>query len=375
MPKIIVSLWHIPTLRHPLAIGRSQDQYDTDRLDRRLSLLEAALGTCQAKIDSSKVTGSKSFKAVFVAPEYFFSSHKVTDNDYDPLRFYPFNEKFKPRLEQRLHDLSRRFPDILIIPGTAYYWKNPYSRPPELANKLDKSSGQRTIARQPAEQVANYRLTKAGEEVGQVIEREKYYYGDAQINQGHPGFSGGGKRPSVPSMVQKQTHIQGAQAGGLYIVRNVAYVFLNGERKAKYDKQGDYSEAPSADTVYIPGSADGQVDVDGYKIAFEVCFDHCLGRLKKAGTTPHFHIVASACVNNFPDHMANRDGGYFLHASTDPDATRVLRNQGGTQVKDNNVKIPEETGGEGILYHWELELPPPGKAPRAGVLNLTNAAQ
>lgn len=65
-------------------------------------------------------------------------------------------------------------------------------------------------------------------------------------------------------------------------------------------------------SVFIPGSADGQVDVDGFRIAFEVCFDHCLGRLKRAGTQPHFHIVASVCVANFPDHMANLDGGYFL---------------------------------------------------------------
>ena len=240
MPNIIVSLWHIPTLRHPLANGLSQDAYDQSRLNRRLLLLEDALRKCQAKIDSSKVGGGRSFKAILVAPEYFFSSHKVDDINYDPLRFYPFNEKFKPMLEQRLYDLSRNFPSILIIPGTAYYWKNPFQRPPELASKLDTATGQRTIARSPAEQIAGiagHRFAKTDQQIGNAIERERYYYGPDQIFRGHPGFSAGGLRPAVPSMVQKQTQLRTARTPGasLCIVRNVAYMFLKRNRSDPYD--------------------------------------------------------------------------------------------------------------------------------------------
>jgi hypothetical protein len=161
----------------------------------------------------------------------------------------------------------------------------------------------------------------------------------------------------IPSTGDKRQKIASGVAN---LMRNTAYVCLNGKVRFKYAKRDDFHEAVGADhnTVFIPGAQVGLATIEGIRFGFEICRDHGYGLLSKArgAQKVQVHIVSSAEVTNEDEQMPVEPGGYFLHASSNIRNTAVYQNRGDRMLEletlpDSN----DEVDGDPLLY-WRIQL-------------------
>ena len=151
------------------------------------------------------------------------------------------------------------------------------------------------------------------------------------------------------------------------VVRNATYLYLNGTRHGKYDKQSDYFESTCSpdEMVFVPGTRDECPVIGRHRFGIEICADHALGRLKKRNPTGiHFHVVASDSVDNIETHMAMTEHGYYLHASSDEDETGVYYKDAKGMITelDGDEYLGSEPCGGGDLHYYLVKLPPtPGE--------------
>jgi predicted amidohydrolase len=233
------------------------------------------------------------FSTILVAPEYFFTGKW-------PHRS-PMLETTKVTLDQHLEQLSDACKKILLVPGSLYYFKT----------TTDKRR-KKAVARINDRGMTDLKLF-GGEEA--------FYYNFTKESVGSHYATG----LKVPSLVDKMT---AASEGPLRLglLRNTAYLFLDGNRVAKYDKQSDYHESLNSpdDMVFVPGTDKECPRIGAHRFGIEICFDHALGRLNKRGIGDlDFHIVVSDYADNNQAHMAMGRFGYFLHASTNTSETKV----------------------------------------------------
>ncbi|MEO7966326.1 MAG: hypothetical protein ABIT38_20685, partial [Gemmatimonadaceae bacterium] len=82
------------------------------RLDRRLELAQQWINSRAAQLNTNLP-----YQGIFLAPEYLFTKQSAT-NERNPM-----SESRRLRLEQSFLGLSRKYPKILIVPGTVFYAK------------------------------------------------------------------------------------------------------------------------------------------------------------------------------------------------------------------------------------------------------------
>ena len=148
------------------------------------------------------------------------------------------------------------------------------------------------------------------------------------------GWKTDGSNISIPSL-KSVSGALGLKSKG-YRAYNELYPFLGGEVRKPYLKSWDFKETEGAtvtDQAFIPGSSSGTIDIGGFEFGMEVCFDHANGNLKSKGKEVDFHIVVSDSVETVDANMAMKDGGFFIHASTDWNQTCVHSRSGATKKK------------------------------------------
>lgn len=79
---------------------------------------EDALARANALMNEHSVGGEV---RVFVAPEYYFSGHAITDGGGTQIQSHSRDEKHK--LYDKIKSTSSRYPDVLLIPGSIAYGK------------------------------------------------------------------------------------------------------------------------------------------------------------------------------------------------------------------------------------------------------------
>lgn len=160
-------------------------------------------------------------------------------------------------------------------------------------------------------------------------------------------------------------------------VHNVTSLILNGKVWGTYDKHTDFYETKSTSpdqSMFVPGTQDECPEIgDGvrkFRFGVEICFDHGNAVLKRRSPPNlHFHIVVSDSVPNNPSNMAMRNGGYFLHASTDHSKTVVYRRNDSGQLVDGTATLRKQSHplGADFLDFFLIQLPrplPPPPPPR-----------
>lgn len=337
-------------------------------LDNRLKQLDTCLAKLsqQIGIEGVKYSIDGAVQGVFLAPEYFFSEQGAKRAPLDELDYY--------RLEQKLCALSKKYPSILIVPGTIFYKKNLIRPADTLAKyKFNEKTGRRELEKTSSSDRRariGFELLAAAKNTKQVLGETAVLVGDIRPATSH----------LVPSHLDLAKPLLDKTKNPV-IVRNAAYLFLNGRRYAKYDKQTDFKEALSNnpdDLMFIPGTKDQCPDVLGYKCGMEICYDHANGVLqKRAPVGLHFHFVVSDWAKIDRSHMAMAKGGYFFHASTNYDWACVFWRSDAntlenlTENKFHHV-LSEKTGNCHLdLYclpmppakNVILALPPPPRAP------------
>jgi hypothetical protein len=69
----------------------------------------------------------------------------------------------------------------------------------------------------------------------------------------------------------------------------------------------------------------GTREIRKFNFGVEVCFDHANGALKGKNPNADFHVVVSDYVDTNETNMAMGNGGYFIHASSNPNQSCVYK--------------------------------------------------
>lgn len=317
----------------------------------KLAGMEKALAACQQRINTraNDLSTTNEFQAIFAAPEYYFTgvgAHRV-----------PMSEADKVNLEHSLLKLSVKYPKTLIVPGSVYYAK-PLIRAAN-APKLDRQT--RQVVPAPNVKDRREKTTQALTKVGlREMNQEKDLGSFLVFQEGGAGV-GNISGLMVPSIMDKQAAVHSKNP---LILRNSTYLYLNGKRYGKYDKQSDFHESLHSpdELVFVSGTKDECPQVGPHRFGVEICLDHAMSRLKKRNPVGlDFHLVVSDHVNNQQTGMAMAEFGYFLHASSAASETQVMwRNDAGALVdltNDNQYWFDSQVQGTGSLDFWCLPLP------------------
>ncbi len=351
----VVALWNIHNRDSNFKLSSAQ----------RIRTLDQALKMCQDYVDAHDVQADNAFHAIFLLPEYYFS--KQTDGPRGAM-----SEEEAIMTRKALLVLSKKYPKILIVPGTIHYHE---------------------LMTEDAKREAGYQLLLAAK---QRVERQtagfNRYVAVQQASIGVPANSKLPKPQLKPSKVLNATMSHGPTGGFSKVpsineladslvagtatrrVRNATYLFLGGEIYGQYDKQADFYEALSHSPdkmMFIPGTQDQCPQIGNgqrkHRFGLEICADHANGILKDRNPDKlHFHLVVSDAVKSEPAFMAMAKGGYFLHASTNPNECRVFRHELSGMLNELTGTLPWETlehgpgkQGSGNLYMCPLPLPKP----------------
>jgi len=248
----------------------------------------------QAK--SADLEKGNAFQAIFVSPEYQF-----TDPTAPSVR-QAMDEATKNTLLSALEGISTSYKEILMFPGTVF-WKQLLDTP-ENVQKFE------------AQLVASELTLKNLGRKADVV--------DANQNLG-------GK--NVPGLKDLSKAVKVTTA---YRAYNELYPFLDGKRWTPYLKNWDFKEtegATATSQAFVPGCSAGKKDIGGFEFGMEICFDHFNAGLKGKGGEVDFHIVTSDSVGTLEANMMMKNGGYFIHASSDTNQTCVYSRTGGTKTK------------------------------------------
>jgi hypothetical protein len=313
-----------------------------------------ALEVCRQRIrdNLNNISKTNLFQAIFAAPEYYFSQPSKS-----AFRV-PMNEDAQVQTEWYILRLSRENPKTVIMPGTVYYEKKSFRD--VHGTKLDR---EKTTVVPTWNKSSKDRRHKAFSQLSDAMMRDfkdddtlPYvgYSTDTVIPVGPTGLP-------LPSMLTKWDALYEKTP---QLVRNTTYLYLNGTRHAKYDKQTDFHESLNApdNMVFVPGTQDECPFIGEYKFGVEICADHAIGRLRRRSPTGlAFHIVASDYVANNVINMSMGKQGYFLHASTHKEQTAVYyKDENGhiAPIKDKEKGyLGEHKFGTSSFSFWLLPLP------------------
>jgi hypothetical protein len=370
--KLVVSTWN-----------RGSRLQQNENNDSRISSLNAAVKATAAQIAAQGYESSGLVKGIFVAPEYFFAAKYagfVLNGGGKVPR--PIGAVAHDDLLRKLDSLSRAFPRILIVPGTVA-WKKPFDLAELQARERyyrGRAAHMPPLTGEPLTRAlrAEYQRSAIDSSLTDSADRARYkrtnnldmpteLVSEAEfdtLKTTHPQL--------YATMVQVVSALDrlgkaayaaidryNANPGGItHTMQNTAYAFLNGQVVFRYSKQGNFhEEVGDSGLVFAPGARSGVQDIEGIKFGFEVCLDHNLGVLSRqlrAGHHIDVQVVTSDWVKYKPEHAVVRDGGYFVHASTNASATGVWQLNNGKAVLAPKLGAGNVDGTE--LAHWEVDV-------------------
>jgi hypothetical protein len=242
------------------------------------------------------------YQSIFLAPEYFFSNQRHAND-----RFY--SKDVKQFIVSRLSALAKRYPKILIIPGTVLWKKSAYREGP-----IAKGFG---IGFGPS--------PKNQSRANKTLARLATARANFQTDDNLPGWSHSGKFGRDDSDIGNEQnfympkyYLDNAKALNTQIAQNVAYIY-KGDVVLKYHKAGNFKEVEGeADNiVFAPGVISGKFKVGAVSYGIEVCRDHCMEVLKQGGGSVNIQVIVSSYIPNISDGMVMSNGGVLVHSSTE----------------------------------------------------------
>ena len=278
---------------------------------------------------------------LFVAPEYYFaasdSAHAIPQTQKDQIVGF-------------LRALSSEHPTLVLVPGTIA-WKKPVLRSgpkaykkgtmiPKERGRYEKFLERITSARDAeldlvshaVDRDVNERVARAGTDLGAIRRIRTDYRQIATQNLAGTVTDTYDRRLRMGAKLKEN-------ADRCSIARNTAYGFYNGREVARYHKRSDYmevfpSESDGGFVIYEPGGGPegpgSHFEVESVRFGVEVCLDHQIGFLSQSGGWyPDIQIIMSADTPLVHEHSFTVEGGYVVHASSNPDYTGVSRKVNG----------------------------------------------
>jgi hypothetical protein len=236
--------------------------------DERCRRLQERLAAANSILPGYATPAGAKVVTIFVAPEYLFAASATT---------HFVDVATKDRVLEKLKQMTKRYPDILLFPGTIA-WKKRM----KVAGVFGKDRSKK----------AHRRLD---------LMTHKYASGTSNYEQ---------HRERLADADLKET----------FFAQNTAYVMKNGEIVLKYHKMADGGEVFKEDreegmVIWVPGERKGQITADGLEVGLEICAERGARMLEVWGTSPlDVQVLISASHPARPNSATVRNGGYLLHA-------------------------------------------------------------
>jgi hypothetical protein len=288
-------------------------------------------------LPSGSLQEDNSFLGIFIAPEYYFTRpSKKGEREFLDL-------KSKDMLDVQLKKLSEAFPRILLIPGTIHYEARMTTADTFKAGEQLLLAASDKILREESQFRAKAPFSAP------VLANPKavldYTMDHYDANAALPNHGGRTIEERDAPSLNRLADVLLDKRNKPRWVHNVTSLLLNGKMWGTYDKHTDFYESKSISpekSLFVPGTRE-QSPVIGdavrkFRFGVEICFDHANGVLKHLNPgNLAFHIVVSDSVGNEEGHMAMRNSGWFLHASTNITSNKIYRREYGTPVPYTNV--------------------------------------
>ncbi len=298
---------------------------------------------CYFNVLNKKRFKEQKVKALLIAPEYFLSISKL-DNI--------ITKSEKLELEKKLHELSEKYKNILMILGSLASERQSDNNDKRITNTLSLKEimDQYTLYVKEKKARGIYLYKSVYEYYKSVtsqtnINKTKDYFNylvqnhfDMYAIRGKEGFS------------QRVNHFSNNH-NQYKLISNKTIGYLSGERILKYNKVAGYDEEKNyQNQMFVPGSMkqklyDKNLTLNKipilndifFTLGIEICFDHANGVAKKFWSeAPHIHLILSAAVKNHTQNFYVRQNGFLLHASTMDSEDKIL------QLKNMNFKEIDE---------------------------------
>jgi predicted amidohydrolase len=265
------------------------------------------------------------YQCVFVAPEYFFSNQRYRNDRF-------FSHDVKRTIIQRLSTLAKRFPQLLIVPGTVLWTKDLY----------DKQLVSRGLFRKP-----------------KVVRT----FNQARFDKAKARIEAAGSTHGTQTSLKGWSHTRDDQTREVKIAQNVAYLCL-GATMLKYQKVGNYKEVENEkdELVFVPGSLIGRFTVGGVKYGLEVCMDHALGVFDSSVQSPDDKVHVQIVVSSFVSVKQNPNALVTVHSSTmkqtvySGDKPGIAETTGTNPIRFGGEKV-KDTGRGGRLASPPIKKP------------------
>lgn len=297
--QLNVALWQIPTM---VISDRGSDAETTRErelgntvsnrtIDERADLLERRIEKAMRFFAANPPPRDTRAVSVFAAPEYLFAqgadSHFISQADKD-------------RLLSKLKELTKRYPDLVLFPGTIA-WKKAARRSNALARTFLPDRAK--IAKKRIDAFSTYQDSH-----------------------------------------KKRFEAKRAADEDFWLAENTCFVLHNGKTLLKYHKRNDGGEVNRGmdgdDVFWVPGPRDSIFSHEGLEFGLQICAE--MGSELSRNVDVQVAISASHPLRE--NKLKLKPGGYACHADA-AIAPRVLRNDPANGLQEVVPNVRRHGGG------------------------------
>jgi hypothetical protein len=304
------ALWQLPTMVSNAPDGARNVVAELTH-DERCRLLEERLKAASRIFASIEPPSGATVIDVFAAPEYLFAASAIT---------HFVDVSTKDRILAKLKQMTERYPQVLLFPGTIA-WKKPMKESGTFGKNRSKTAYRR---------LENMTATHA---------------------------SGKGNYDQHKDRLDKARADRTLK--GTFFAQNTAYVMRGGRLVLKYHKLADGGEVFKEDredgmVIWVPGERKAAFTIDGLDVGLEICAERGAGILRKMGVGElDVHVMISASHPANESTTLARNGGYLLHADAHHPPAAYRRGAGGVTVVKERFSF-EAKGGRVSYYGLPL---------------------
>lgn len=299
--RINIALWQVPTMVINMHDEPEEAEYQRtltntiagNSLDERMALLEKRVCKADVFFRSIPAPTDRRSVTVFAAPEYLFARNASE---------HFISAKEKDHLLKALETLSKKFPHVVLFPGTVA-WKKPAIRSNPLAQALFDDRGEKALA------------------------QRRLGGNDVYSRRDHKAF--------------REAKNSGEQ---YYLARNTCYVMHKGKLLLKYHKRDNGNESdPVSDgenVFFVHGAKDSVFGAEGLSFGLKICAEvrTALSQLVDV------QVVISASSRVIDTAMQLRPGAYCCHADAIHPPT-VWRKTGESAIEEVTPDMLRRGGG------------------------------
>ncbi|WP_139167166.1 hypothetical protein [Chromobacterium sphagni] len=289
----------------------SNTKFDALPLDKRIEIITSACADLNNQITSNNIPLDKEIKGIITAPEYFLSrSNSSLSITRDTMLQY----------RQNLANTSRKYKDIVLIPGTMAYTKT---------INLSEEKG----------------INRFKKMLSRMNEEQNPYILDPNKTNPLRNIHDGRLQQTEIDRYKKYWREQIIQGNSVEIYSNSLFIYYNGEIWKHRKSSGFYENQNNKDVVLSIDrkSENGLVNISDRLFGLEICFEHAMGVLKeKHNSLPlDFQIIVSDYVEGNRNNIHLSADGLLIGTpiSITDKTTKITTIHDGIWSEDSNKNL------------------------------------